>query len=333
MIKVALFGAGYVANNHAAAYDTLKNAKLVAVFDTAADRTEKMAAVHGARGYTSAETLFANEDVDMVDICLPTFLHEEYVVMAAKKGKHVLCEKPLALTAEAADNMIGAAKAAGVKLMVAQVVRFWPEYVEIKKRLDRGDLGEIQMVYANRLAQHPNWSEWFKDPAKSGGGLFDLHLHDIDVLRYYFGPVKTAYAVGYRTPAGCYNHVASSLVFRNGVKAVAEGAYQMSEGYPFTMTMRVVGTKGSLEFVLSAGFNLENLEAASARLIYFADGKKPELVKVEPGDGYCEEIKYFVGCIAAGKEPQVVTARESREVLDIIFALRRSMETGEVQHL
>jgi len=333
MMRVALFGAGFVSGNHAAAYDKLPDTKLVAVMDAAADRAEKMAAEHGAHAYTDAETLFEKEKVDLVDICLPTFLHEKYVVMAANKGAHILCEKPFALTGEAADNMIAAAKKAGVNLMIAQVLRFWPEYVEIKKRLDRGDLGELQMVYANRLAQHPNWSEWFKDPDKSGGGLFDLHLHDIDVLRYYFGPVKTAYAIGYKTPTGCYNHVSSSLVFKNGVKAVAEGAFQMSEGYPFTMTMRIVGTKGTLEFVLSAGFNLEDLGGASTRLLYFANGKKPEVVKVEPGDGYFNEIKYFTECISAGKEPRVVPAAESREVLDIIFALRKSMVTGEAQRL
>ena len=125
---------------------------------------------------------------------------------------------------------------------------------------------------------------------KSGGGLFDLHLHDIDLLRYFFGPVETAYAVGYKTPAGCYNHVMSSLKFKSGARAVAEGAFQMSEGYPFTMTFRAVGTKGTLEFVLSAGFNLENLGGASSRLVCFENGKKPEVVKVDDTDAYFREI-------------------------------------------
>lgn len=333
MIRVALLGAGFISGNHAAAYDKLPGTKLVAVLGEGAERARKLASEHGARAYTDAKALFENEKPDMVDVCVPTYLHEKYVVMAADHGANVLCEKPFALTGEAADTMISVVRKAGKKLMVAQVLRFWPEYMEIKKRLDRGDLGEIQMVYANRLAQHPEWGEWFKDPDKSGGGLFDLHLHDIDILNYYFGPVKTAYAVGYKNPAGCYNHVTSSLVFKNGVKAVAEGAFQMSDGYPFTMTMRVVGTKGTLEFVLSAGFNLENVGAASTRLVYLANGKAPELVKVEPGDGYYNEIKYFTDCIALGEDPDVIPPDESRRVLDVVFALRRAMETGEVQHL
>jgi predicted dehydrogenase len=333
MINVALFGAGFVSGNHAAAYDKLPGTKLVAVLDADGERAEKLAGPRGARAYTEAETLFAKENVDLVDVCLPTFLHEKYVVMAAEKGKQVLCEKPFALTGEAADRMIAAAEKSKVRLMVAQVLRFWPEYVEIKRRLDRGDLGELQMVYANRLAQHPNWSEWFKDPEKSGGGLFDLHLHDIDVLRYFFGPVETVYALGYKTPGGCYNHVMSSLKFRNGARAVAEGAFQMSEGYPFTMTFRAVGTKGTLEFVLSAGFNLENLGGASSRLVLFENGRKPEIVEVDGTDAYFREIEYFTDCIARGLEHTVVPARESREVLDIAFALRESMETGEVRRL
>lgn len=333
MIKVALFGAGFVAKSHAAAYDSLPNAVLVAVFDADAGRAKLMAAEHGAREYVDAETLLAKEEVDMVDICLPTFLHEKFALLAILKGKHVLCEKPFALTMEAADTMIRKAKEAGVKLMVAQVIRFWPEYLEIGKRIACGNLGNIRMVYANRLAQHPNWGTWFDDPEKSGGGLFDLHLHDIDILRHWFGPVKTAYAVGDRTDAGCWDHVVSSLVFESGVKAVAEGAFRMSDGYPFTMTMRIVGTGGSIEFTYSAGFNLEKEGKASAKLVLYENGKPAEIVGVEAGDGYLNEIKYFIGCIEKGEEPLTVTAKESREVLGIILALRKSMETGEVQRL
>lgn len=333
MIKVALIGAGFIAGNHAAAWAKLPGTRLVAVCDSSSERAGKLAAEQGAEAYTDIDELFAKADFDLVDICAPTSVHARYAVMAAGRGKHVLCEKPMTLTAEDAEAMVAAARAGGVKLMIAQVLRFWPEYVEIKKRLDRGDLGEIQMVYANRLAQHPNWGEWFKDPAKSGGGLFDLHLHDLDILRHYFGPVDTASAVGWKNSAGCWNHVVSSLSFRNGVKAVAEGAFEMPEGYPFTMTMRIVGTKGALEFALSAGFNLEDLGGASSRLIHFSPGKAPELVEVAPGDGYFNEIEYFAGCVAGGREPSLMPAAESREVIGLVIALRKSMETGEIQRL
>jgi len=294
---------------------------------------EELALKYGARAYTDANAMFNNERIDMVDVCVPTYLHEQYVVMAAEYGADILCEKPFALTREAADHMIQAAKEAKKKLMVAQVLRFWPEYVEIKKHIDNDDLGDIQMVYANRLAQHPDWSDWFKDPNKSGGGLFDLHSHDIDILHYYFGPEKTVYSLAYRNNAGCFNHVSSSLVFQNGVKALAEGGFQMTEGYPFTMTMRVVGTKGTLEFLLSAGFNLENLGAASSRLVYFRNGHSPELLKVEQSDPYLNEIRYFTECVNERRDPDVVPPADSRKVLDVMLSIRDSIETGEVQHL
>ncbi len=333
MTRVALIGAGFIAGNHVAAFAALPNTKLVAVCSATLEHAEKLAAPHGARAFTDAERMFAEVDFEMVDICAPTWLHAKFAVMAAKRGKHVLCEKPIALNLADVDAMMAAAKASGVKLMIAQVLRFWPEYVEIKKRLDRGELGEIQMVYANRLAQHPTWGEWFKDPAKSGGGLFDLHLHDIDILRHYFGPVEKVYAIGWKNPAGCWNHVNSSLTFKNGVKAVAEGAFQMSSGYPFTMTMRVVGTKGTLEFALSAGLNLEDLGGASARLLHFSEGRPPEIVKVEQGDGYRNEIAYFVDCVEKGVDPLLMPVAESREVFDLVLALRRSLESGETQRV
>ena len=154
---------------------------------------------------------------------------------------HILCEKPVTLSLESLDRMLRAAEEAGVQFAVGQAVRFWPEYVRPRKLYDSGVLGTVKYARASRLSVHPAWSEWYRKPENSGGGLFDLHLHDIDYLCYIFGRVKQVYAVGRKNDVGCWNHVASSLTFENGVQATAEGIIEMPKGFPFTMELNVVG--------------------------------------------------------------------------------------------
>lgn len=331
MLKVGIIGTGFIGNSHASAYKKLDNVELVGISELREDIGRKFAQDFDCKYYSDAEELIKRADIDIIDVCLPTFLHEKYVTMAAAYGKHILCEKPFTLTLESADRMIDAADKAGVKFMIAQVVRFWPEYVKIKEIYDNKQLGDIKVVYANRLAQHPNWSEWFKDVSKSGGGLFDLHLHDIDYVRYLLGPVASVYAAGRQSENGAWNHVVSVLNFKNGSKACVEGSNEMTDAYPFTMTFRAVGTEGTVDFNFTAGFNLENIGGAKSGLVYYKKNGEPAVIEVEQKDAYANEIEYFVGCVSENKQPEIILPSESREVLGLIHAIKKSLETGEVQ--
>jgi len=167
MKKAAIIGGGYIGLVHANAYKNSAKVELAAVVDVNEEAGRKLAEEYDCVFYTDAQEMIDKEKPDFVDICVPTFLHEQFVVLAAKNKVNVLCEKPVALSVEAVDRMVAAAKEAGIVFMVAQVIRFWPEYVQIKKMYDRGDFGNIKMVYANRLAQFPAWMNWNQDPNKS----------------------------------------------------------------------------------------------------------------------------------------------------------------------
>ena len=331
MLKVGIIGAGFIGKMHANAYKTLNNLEIIGVSEVNEKAGRQYADEYNCAYFQDAEDLVKREDIDIVDICLPTFLHEKYVIMAAEHGKHVLCEKPFTLTLESADRILEAVDKAKVTLMVAQVVRFWPEYVMIKQYYDSGKLGGIKMVYANRLAQHPNWSDWFKDVRKSGGGLFDLHLHDVDYMRYLLGPVESVYATGKQSENGAWNHVVTCMNFKSGSRACVEGAYEMTENYPFTTTLRAVGLEGTIDYNFSAGFNLENIRDAKSNFVYYKNGSNPEMLQVEQKDPYANEIEYFVNCIAERKKPKIILPAESREVLEIMLAIQKSLETGEIQ--
>ena len=333
MIKVGIVGAGFMGRTHADGYKLLSNARVEGVADVDEHTGDKFARDYGCQYYKDAEELIKREDIDIIDICLPTFLHEKYAVMAASYGKHILLEKPFTLTMEAADNILAAVEKAGVKFMVAQVLRFWPEYMKIKEFYDNGQLGDVTMVYACRLAQHPDWGEWFFDPQKSGGGLFDLHIHDIDYVRYLLGPVESVYATGKKSSNGAWNHVMSVLNFANGSKACVEGAYEMTQGFPFTMGFRAVGTKGTADFALRAGFNLEDRESAINRLILYKQDGTPEEVVTDRKDAYANQVEYFVGCVERDEYPEVVTPQDSRDVLGIVLAIKQSLEEGKIIRL
>lgn len=330
MLKAGIIGTGFIGNAHAEAYQNMKDVHLAAIVDVNEETGQKAAEKHNAKYYKDAEEMLKSEDIDIVDICLPTFLHEQFVLLAAKYKKHVICEKPFTLTLESAQRMINATRQAGVKFMIAQVIRFWPEYSVVKDYFDEGKIGDLKMVYANRLAQHPNWTTWHKDPQKSGGGLFDLHLHDIDYMCYLFGKVESVYAMGWQSETGCWNHVMSNLKFKNGEFAVVEGAFDMTENYPFTMSFRAVGSEGAINYNFIAGFNLENVGGATRNTVYFRNGEEPDVLKIEDYDAYQKELEYFADCIVSDKPIEVVSPEDSKDVLAVIQAIQKSLESGEV---
>jgi len=307
--------------------------ELTAVCDVNEESGKELAGKFGCAFFIDAKKMLQECDVDIVDICVPTFLHKENILLAAKYKKHIVCEKPITITMEDMDEILNAVKTAGVKFMVAQVLRFWPEYIAIKDMYDNGDFGDVKMVYANRLAQHPNWTDWHKNP-ENGGGLFDLHLHDIDAVFYFFGPVKRVYAVSWKSATGCYNHVATTLTFRCGVRAIVEGAFNMTDNYPFTMSFRIVGETKTAEYSMTAGFNIENLSSSVRKLIVFENGSDPARADIDESiDAYQAELDYFADCVQSDKPLEVITPEESREVLRIMLAIKESIKTGDVIEL
>ena len=173
---------------------------------------------------------------------------------------------------------------------VGQVLYFWQEYVLAKRMIDGGELGEIRYVYAARLSEHPNWGDWYRRPENSGGGLFDLHLHDVDFMIWTFGEVESVYAAGKKNAAGCWNYVSSILNFRNGISATVQGVIEMEKGYPFTMELRLVGSEKTFDYVMRAGDNLRNRDSA-LRITRIYDDGAATVPSLETRDAYTVEEK------------------------------------------
>ena len=330
MFQIAIIGPGSICGTY---MEALKDSKTVAVKAIAGRDTEKgraMAAEYGVPYYTDQDEMYKNEKLDAVLICTPTFTHEEMVRRAIAHRVHVMCEKPFVLDVKTAKELFEEARKAGVRMMVMHVVRFWPEYVRLKEMIDMGALGEIKNVYLNRLSSHPAWATWHRDPKKSGGGLYDLHIHDIDYLYHVFGAVESVYAVGKQDESGCFNNVSTVLKFANGVSAVAEGFMDITGAFGFTTNVRVNGSLAAVE-VLNKTVYLEQGETAKTSQFMLYKKEEPaqreDVVKSKP---YARETEYFAECVKGNLEINMVPDEDVVYVLRILEAVQRSLETGSL---
>ena len=188
------------------------------------------------------------------------------------------------------------------------------------------------MVYEKRCCQHPTWSTWHRDPAKSGGGLYDLNVHDIDYLYSLFGKPNRVYAIGWKSASGCWNHVCTSLEWEGGPKAICETSLEMTGNWPFSIELRATGDKGTIAYALTAGVNINDGTRGSNLNWYPAGEENTYPLNVEQTDMFAGEIGEFFAAIRENR-PAAVTPQDSRNVLEIVVAIRKSLEEGCVVEL
>ena len=330
MLKIGLLGSGMIGKKHIDGFLSMnsKIAGFTAVCDLDANKRAEFKLKYGLHAYADLDEMLSDGDIDVVDLCLPSHIHEEFAVKIAQAKKHILIEKPIAFTLEAARNIFDAARENGIRVMVAQVIRFWPEYVKIKEICDSGELGDITTVYAARLGQMVTWVDWYKDPAKSGETLLNFTLHDIDFLHYLLGNPISVFSAGTRDANNNYNDVMNIFRFANGVNAMVDGSLSMTAGYPFTMRMRVLGTKGTLEFTYLAGENIGPDSISS--LMWYRMGKESLKVEVDNYDPYGKEIAYFAQCIADRTDTEIVSEQSVMQALCSILTAKESLANGEL---
>lgn len=298
---------------HANVYGLLDQAQLVAVVDRKPEHAEAFVRDFGVRSYESLGELLANEEVDAVDICLPTYRHKEFVVRAAQAGKHVFCEKPMALTLADADAMIEACERADVRLMIGHCIRFWPEYALLKKIKDEGTLGKLLSINLTRYGEFPSWStdNWLADESMAGGGALDMHIHDTDFALFLFGEPTTMESFGTDDGRGI-GQIFTTMQYPGAV-AHLEGGWNLPPKTPFKMAFRAIFERGAV--IMDGG----------PMTIYSQDAEPsvPEFPKMEAAGGgnisdlggYYHELAYFVERVQSGMPFEVTTPQSSRESL------------------
>jgi predicted dehydrogenase len=319
---VALLGGGFMARTHAAVWAGLRDRAQVRVV-CALEGGDEIAAGLGADLLREWEEAVAAPGIDAVDICLPTPLHRAATERALALGRHVLVEKPIALSLEDADAMGAAAEAAGRVLMVGHVLRYFPEIAELRRLAAGGSFGAVRAVSAFRLSAPPDWNDWMLDPARSGGTLVDMMIHDFDIAGALLGEGRRVTAVA--TAGG--RHVDALVTFEGGDAAI-EGSHAMPPSYPFSAGLRVLCERGVLEhrFVTGAGDEVADDEAASVLSIHPADGEARTFQQA--ADPWAAQIAHFLDCVESGGEPRDGSFAQARAALAVALAARRSADVG-----
>ncbi len=315
MLKVALVGVGNISGAHIPAWEKLEDCELVALCDI---RPEQMEKYSEKRCYTDFDEMLEKEEIDILDICLPTYLHADFSIKAMEKGIDVLCEKPVSLDFDDVKRVYGTAQKCGRKFMVAQVLRFMYPYDFIKTVYDNKTYGDLLSGHMRRLSQMPGWSfdDWMRDEKRSGFVPFDLHIHDLDFLVYAFGKPADVRVKRVKRPDQDY---INAMYDFGGFFISAEAAWYCAE-HPFTA-----------DFV----FQFENAIIALAGgelTVYEKDGKifKPaeeNLTDTEENatrpktSGYANEIEYFKNCVIADKAPDKVKPEELETVIEILRSI------------
>jgi len=332
-VRVGLLGIGFMGKCHFEVYGKTKGAKVAAIADVDPKKRSgdwsgiagniggagAKTNLSGVRVYSRAEDMIADPDVDVIDITLPTYMHAKHAMMAMRAGKHVICEKPMAIDSKEGAKMVAAAGKAKRSLFVAHCIRFWPQYEVARGIVKSRKYGKTISATFRRVSLNPTWSwrNWLQDPKKSGLSALDLHIHDSDFVLYCFGRPGsvTSHSAGFK--AGRIDHIVTSYNYGPNQLVVADGAWEYPPGFGFEMSFIIAMEKATLVFGPDMSLTLHPQRG------------KSRAIEVPPGDGYQRELAHFIDCIAKGRKSDVVSPESALASVRLVECEVKSALTGK----
>jgi len=339
-VRVGIVGSKFAATLHVQAYRTNPHAQIVAAASPGPDLARFCREHDIPSFYSDYQEMLKRAEIDLVDVCVPNFLHKEVAVAAAESGRHVIVEKPLATTLEDADAMLEACAGNNVKLMYAEDWIFAPALQRAKSIRDEGGIGEVLYIKAKEThsGSHSPYAQKIK--FCGGGAMIHMGIHAVGFVRWFRGK-EVVEVVGKTSGGGAGNLKLHSLEGEDwaaGVLTFEDGTFAMVEGNYITLgglddEVEVYGTRGLIKINLSQGSPIS---------IYSSEGYGYALEKAETTKGwtrpsveekwslgYPQEISHFVDCVRLGKEPMSgVRDEDGRAALKIVMAIYDSARTG-----
>ncbi|MEM7734712.1 MAG: Gfo/Idh/MocA family oxidoreductase [Deinococcota bacterium] len=328
--RIGVVGAGMMASWHVERWLDLQRlgiagrghpVQIAGIFDKNQQRAAELANTYTCPAFTELDGLLAA--CDIVDVCTPTDQHADVVVSAARVGKDVICEKPMARSLQDAQRMADVCEQAGVRLFIAHVVRFFSQYEGAKAALDAGKLGSPGVIRLSRGGSFPG--RWYGDYARAGGVILDLSIHDLDMARWCFGEVTQVFARGltFDNIPEC-DHVIINLQFESGALGHVSGSWAYPAG-KFVTALEVAGSDGIYEW---NGFApdpvLGSFDAGSDLTSVMNDMASPLAPEDDP---YSKELAHALDCITTGA-PFRVEPADALATLKLALAATASVKQG-----
>ncbi len=337
-LRAAIVGAGHAGNWHANAIKACSDlCELVALVDVDERRLRRLQKKHAeVSTYVSYTHMLAREDIDAVHVCLPHHLHAAVSIQALEAGKHVLCEKPIAVTLEQADAMIEAARRSQRTLMIAENQVFLPAHLKIKELLEAGLIGDPKLIVAyeggSEVASMSDPGSWKSNLVEGGGGVWmDSGIHRVSVVQYLFGDIVSICGSAERlyttVPTKADDNCAFSVRFANGALGTIACSFTVASAW--NNTLEVYGTKGTI----LENHNWERPLKLCSTLPGPDQGKwiSPDVEhRVYPGYyplTFEAEVRHFYESIATSREP-FFTSEQARSALEVILMGYEASRTG-----
>lgn len=310
-LRMILVGAGFMGREHLESTRGSEDLVYVGVVDKSQEVGRSLADEYDLPYFADLAEAISVLSPGAADVCVPTVFHLPLIEACAERGVDVLCEKPVAHTQADADAIASVVEKSGIKLMVAQVIRFWPEYRFVRGLAASKKYGEILAVDCKRLSSPPGWNSWMLKPDVSGGAVIDMQIHDIDFVCQLLGKPSAISTKGQCVDDGV-NAAFSQLIYPNGIAVNVECSMLMPSSFPFRMYFKIQfeGAVAEMDFWREKGERLK---------VFPEDGEGyyPELDSCNP---YRAEIEYFARQVSSGGGFDEVPLEESIRSLSLCLA-------------
>jgi len=334
-----IIGCGMISDWHAKAIGRIGNVRLIGVTDVRKESREAFAAKYNTGVYDSVEALLREDKIDVVCICTPSGLHGPLAIQAAKARKHIITEKPMAITLDEADSMIQACEENNVKMAVISQLRFTDAVTRLKEAVDKGSLGKIVSgdIYMKfyRSQEYYDQGGWRGTWKMDGGGaLMNQGIHGIDLLQYVMGPVQSVFAHAKTLARNIEveDTAAALLEYENGAIGVIQGTTSVYPGSP--RRLEINGDRGSIvleeDSILSWNIQgADNEDQTGLERTTSGTASNPGAFGVE---GHIRQISDMAEAIWNHRKP-MVDQFEGRKPVQIIIAVYESSRTGKIVYL
>ncbi len=344
MIKVGIAGIGFMGWMHWLGYQRVAGIEVAAIASSSPKKRTgdwtgiqgnfgppgEQVDLSGVRVYENHEALLEDPSIDVIDVCLPPSQHAALVIAAAKKGKHVFCEKPMALNVRDAQEMVAACRDAMVQLSVGHVLPFFPEYAWAIEQIQSGRYGRLLGGTFKRMISNPQWIPDFYDLEKVGGPLIDLHVHDAHLIRLLFGMPTEVFSVGRTRDNGTVEYAQSSFLFENrGLVVSSTMGVIHQPGRSFTHGFEIHLERATLQFEFA--LFADGGEVMPVKLI---DGEgnivRPEIPTGDAVDAFAAEIGELKRTLEEGISSELLGGDLACDAIKICFAQANSVKTGKM---